>query len=97
MPSPEIAQAVLALETRKALSLPMAALIFGVLSQVETVMEIVDRVCDPYFCGGTLKTACPTGRWASPERITDPSRLDNAALHLTFGQSEESRVRRVGA
>ena len=59
MPSPETAQAVLAPETRKALSLPMAALIFGSLSQVETVMEIVDRVCDPYFCGGTFKTACP--------------------------------------
>src|SRR5437868_10328028 len=38
MPSPEIAQALLAPETQKALSLPMAALIFGALSQVETVM-----------------------------------------------------------
>lgn len=57
MPSLEIAQALLAPETQKALSLPMAALIFGALSQVETVMEIVDRVCEPYFCGGTLKTS----------------------------------------
>ena len=73
MPSPEIAQGLLAPETQKALSLPMAVLIFGALSQVETVMEIVNRVCDPYFCGGTLKTASPkvAGRVQSePQTLT---------------------------
>jgi hypothetical protein len=59
MPSLEVAQALLALETRKALSLPMAVVIVGAVSQVETVMEIVDRVCDPFF-GGAVKTATST-------------------------------------
>jgi hypothetical protein len=59
MPSLDVAQALLALETPKALSLPMAAVIFGAVSQVETVMEIVDRVCDPFF-GGSVKTANST-------------------------------------
>jgi hypothetical protein len=59
MPSLEVAQALLGFETQKALSLPMAALIFGAVSQVETVMEIVDRVCDPFFCGA-VKTANST-------------------------------------
>ncbi len=49
MPSLEVAQALLAFETQKALSLPMAALIVGAVSQVETIMELVDRVCDPFF------------------------------------------------
>jgi hypothetical protein len=49
MPSPEITQALLAPETQKVLSLPMAALVLGALSQVETLMDIVDRVCEPYF------------------------------------------------
>jgi hypothetical protein len=59
MPSLEVAQALLGFETQKALSLPMAAVIFGAVSQVETVMEIVDRVCDP-FIGGAVKTANST-------------------------------------
>jgi hypothetical protein len=59
MPSLDVAQALLALETPKALSLPMAAVILGAVSQVETVMEIVDRVCDPFF-GGSVKTANST-------------------------------------
>jgi hypothetical protein len=61
MPSLEVAQALLGFETQKALSLPMAAAIFGAVSQVETVMEIVDRVCDPFF-GGAVKTANSTQR-----------------------------------
>ena len=51
MPSLEVAQALLGFETQKALSLPVSALIVGALSQVETVMEIVDRVCDPFLAG----------------------------------------------
>jgi cobalamin biosynthesis protein CobD/CbiB len=30
----------------------MAALILGAISQVESAMEIVDRVCDPLLRGG---------------------------------------------
>jgi hypothetical protein len=49
MLSLEISRALLSPETRKALSLPTAALILGVLSQVDNLTELVDRVCDPIF------------------------------------------------
>jgi hypothetical protein len=49
MSSLKIAHALLAPETQKALSLPMAALIVGVVSQVEALIELADRVCDPVF------------------------------------------------
>jgi hypothetical protein len=49
MTSLKIADALLAPETRKVLSLPIAALILGVVSQVETLIELADRVCDPAF------------------------------------------------
>ena len=55
MLSLEISRALLSPETRKALSLPTAALILGALSQVENLVELVDRVCDPIF------RARPTG------------------------------------
>jgi hypothetical protein len=47
MLSPKIADALLALETQKTLSLPMAALILGAVSQVESLIELADRICDP--------------------------------------------------
>ena len=85
MPSPEIAQALLAPQAQKALSLPMAALILGALSQVETVMEIVDRVCDPYFCGGTFQAASQkvAARVQREQQTVTPRSMN-------FGQSEES-------
>jgi hypothetical protein len=49
MPSLKTAQASMALETLEALSVPPSVLIFGAASRVETVMEIVDRVCGPVF------------------------------------------------
>jgi len=49
MPSPKIVDALLALETQQALSRPMAALIVGAVSQVEALIELADRVCDPVF------------------------------------------------
>lgn len=55
MPSPKIADALLALETQRALSLPVAALILGALSQVESLIELAARVCDPQF-GRASKT-----------------------------------------
>jgi hypothetical protein len=36
-------------ETRIALPLPLAALITGALSQVETTIELTNRVCDSVF------------------------------------------------
>ena len=49
MASPKIADALLAVETQKQLSLPMAALILAAVSQVEVLIELADRVCDPVF------------------------------------------------
>ena len=49
MLSPEICHALLSAEAQKTLSLPTAALILGALSQVENLMELVDRVCDRAF------------------------------------------------
>ena len=49
MLSLEISRALLSPETRKALSLPTAALILGALSQVESLAQLVDHVCDPIF------------------------------------------------
>jgi hypothetical protein len=47
MPSPKIVDALLALETQKSMSRPRAALILGAVSQVEALIELADRVCDP--------------------------------------------------
>jgi len=49
MPSPKIVDALLALERQKTLSRPMAALILGAVSQVEALIELADRVCNPVF------------------------------------------------
>jgi hypothetical protein len=67
MPSLETAQVLLAPET-KALSLPAIALIVGVLSQVEIVMEIVDRVFDPLLRSGA-ETASQAVASSYPQRI----------------------------
>jgi hypothetical protein len=47
MPCLEIARAILSTETQKTLSLPTAVLILGALSQVESLIEPAERVCDP--------------------------------------------------
>jgi hypothetical protein len=49
MLSPKIADSLLALETQKTLSLPVAALILVAVSQVEMLIELADRVCGPVF------------------------------------------------
>jgi hypothetical protein len=49
MLSPEISHALLSPETQKTLSLPTAALILGALSQVENLIELAERVCDPVY------------------------------------------------
>jgi len=48
-PSLKIVHAFLEPETRKVLSLPLAALITGALSQVEATIELTNRVCDSVF------------------------------------------------
>jgi hypothetical protein len=48
-PSLKIVHAFLVPETRKALSLPLAALITGALSQVEATIELTNRVYDSVF------------------------------------------------
>jgi hypothetical protein len=50
-PSLKMVHAFLDHETRKALSFPLAALITGALSQVETTIELTNRVFDSYFAG----------------------------------------------
>jgi hypothetical protein len=48
-PSLKVVQALLDPEARNALSLPLAVLITGALSQVETTIELTNRVCDSVF------------------------------------------------
>jgi hypothetical protein len=48
-PSLKIVHAFLDSETPKALPLPLVALITGALSQVETTIELTNRVCDSVF------------------------------------------------
>jgi hypothetical protein len=48
-PSLKIVHAFLDPEAHKALSLPLAALITGALSQVESTIELTNRVCDSVF------------------------------------------------
>ena len=59
-PSLKVVQALLDPEARKALSLPLAILITGALSQVETTIELTNRVCDSVFRRST-KTATDSG------------------------------------
>jgi hypothetical protein len=48
-PSLKIVHAFLDPETRQGLPLPLVALITGALSQVETTIELTNRVCDSVF------------------------------------------------
>ena len=58
-PSLKVVQALLDPEARNALSLPLAVLITGALSQVETTIELTNRVCDSVFRRSS-KTATET-------------------------------------
>ena len=58
-PSLKIVHAFLDPETRKALSFPLAVLITGALSQVETTIELTNRVCDSAFQRVTYRPAPP--------------------------------------
>ena len=52
-PSPKIVDGFFDAETRIALSLPVAALITGALSQVEATIELTNRVCDSLLHRGS--------------------------------------------
>jgi len=54
-PSPKMVHEFLDAETSKALSLSLAALITGALSQVESTIELTNRVYDSVF-SSPLKT-----------------------------------------
>lgn len=58
-PSLKMMQAILVPETRKALTLPLAVLITGALSQMETTIELANRVCDSVFHRATKTAAGP--------------------------------------
>lgn len=57
MLSLEISRALLLPETQKALSLPTAALILGALSQVDSLIELAERVCDPVVRRSNITTS----------------------------------------
>ena len=61
-PSLKVIHSFLDPETPKALSLPLAVLITGALSQVETTIELTNRVCDSYFAGQSRRTT-DSGNW----------------------------------
>ena len=59
-PSLKVVHAFLDPDTRKALSLPLAVLITGALSQAETTIELANRVCDSVF-RRSVKTVTDSG------------------------------------
>jgi hypothetical protein len=61
-PSLKMMHAFLDPDTRKALSLPLAVLITGALSQAETTIELANRVCDSVF-RRSVKTMTDSGDW----------------------------------
>jgi hypothetical protein len=60
-PSLKMIHAFLDVETRKALSLPLAAVITGALSQVESTIELTNRICDAVFYRSMKGTAMMQG------------------------------------
>ena len=61
-PSLKVVHAFLDPDARKALSLPLAMLITGALSQAETTIELANRVCDSVF-RRSVKTMTDSGDW----------------------------------
>ena len=51
-PSPKVIQTLLNSEARNGLSVPVAAIFVGILSQVETTIELTNRICDRYLRDG---------------------------------------------
>jgi|KBSMisStandDraft_5_1062788.scaffolds.fasta_scaffold1607339_1 hypothetical protein len=65
----DIARTLLSTETQRNMSFPTAVLIMGTLSQVEKLIELAERVCDPVFrCSTTMTDSSP-----GPAREAHPS------------------------
>ncbi len=67
-PSLKTVHAFLDPETRQALPLPLVALITGALSQVETTIELTNRVCDSVFHRSSKTTTDSASGSRPPER-----------------------------
>jgi hypothetical protein len=68
-PSLKMMQALMNAETRSALSLPVAAVITGALSQVESTIELTNRVCDRVF-HRSMKTSTDPATHSSNRSVT---------------------------
>jgi hypothetical protein len=64
-PSPEMLRSLL--HTRQVVSLPLAAMITGALSQVESIFELTNRVCDSVLDHSTRMANSATSS-SSPRR-----------------------------
>jgi hypothetical protein len=62
-PSLRLLNTFLNAETRNVLSCSLAALVIGALSQVDTTMELTNRVCDRYVA---FQTGPPSDNTSSP-------------------------------
>jgi hypothetical protein len=82
MLSLEIARALLSTETQQNLSLPTAVLIMGTLSQVENLIEIAERVCDPVFAAPPWMTDAAIRSPGAREQHPDSS--CEAGNHVTI-------------
>ena len=70
-PSLKIVHAFRDPETHKALPLPLVALITGALSQVETTIELTNRVCDSVF-DRSIKTTTDSAIGSALARAMSP-------------------------
>ena len=74
-PSLKMVHEFLDAETRKALSLSLATVITGALSQVESTIELTNRVCDSVFARSLKTTDSAIGCQSLPRYGPGFSRL----------------------
>ena len=82
-PSIKVVHAFLDPEIPKALSLPLAALITGALSQVEATIELANRVYDSVFAPGQSERECGSGQTSL--------RAETSQIWLSFQTSTLSK------
>ena len=58
-PSPKMLEALLNPEARAGLSVPISAIVLGILSQVESTIELTNRICDRYRADRTRQRIKP--------------------------------------
>jgi hypothetical protein len=88
-PSLKVVHAFLDPETRKALLLPLAALITGAFSQVETTIELTNRVCDSVF-HRTIKMTTDSGISSSEGTYCSQSSGTVSMPHMLLGSSRSN-------